>query len=122
AWASRGRRVGEDWLGQRMKFVRLCGGEPVYAPRADRSLREFPSGVAAFGQSFQKSLKWCPSTAAPARRTAGRDRGTARARQRLGCFGVSVFRARLALSIVHVSVRPHVLSWTVAFRESGWRP
>src|SRR5215813_1534476 len=37
-----------------------------------------------------------------------RDRGTARATlgKRLGCFGVSAFRARLAFSIAHVSVRP----------------
>jgi hypothetical protein len=37
----------------------------------------------------------------------GRDRGGARnLRPRLGCFGVSAVRARLALSIVRVSVRP----------------
>jgi hypothetical protein len=37
----------------------------------------------------------------------GRDRGTARnLRRRLGCFGVSALRALLAVSIVHVSVRP----------------
>jgi hypothetical protein len=39
--------------------------------------------------------------------TPGRDRGTARnLRRRLGCSGVSALRARLAFSIVHVSVRP----------------
>jgi hypothetical protein len=38
----------------------------------------------------------------------GRDRDTAGATlgPRLGCFGVSAVRARLALSIAHVSVRP----------------
>ena len=30
-------------------------------------------------------------------------------RERLGCFGVSAFRARLAFSIVHVSVRPRII-------------
>jgi hypothetical protein len=33
-------------------------------------------------------------------------RGARNFRPRLGCFGVSAVRARLALSIVHVSVRP----------------
>jgi hypothetical protein len=39
---------------------------------------------------------------------AGRDRGTARATlgKGLACFGVSALRARLALAVVHVSIRP----------------
>jgi len=45
---------------------------------------------------------------APHPSAEGRDRDTARATlgQGFGCFGVSAVRARLALSIVHVSVRP----------------
>src|SRR5262249_31414297 len=44
----------------------------------------------------------------PLRSGNGRDRGTARATLGKGliCFSVSALRARLAFSIVHVSVRP----------------